>query len=210
MSFREVQPTKSNLLKLKQRLEFTEKGENFLDYKRTELISAIRSVWNNYKKQHEKFLKKARNTLLTLNEAYKEQGKRSVEMISKIGELQFEPKVDLKYSTQLGIAIPQLNFNLEKKERLPPYGFIKTSKHLDELMKMLQDFIEGLLLLAETEDVLVKYAFNFQKIDRRMKGLKNIIKPQIESDIKKIEAILEENERERFTRLKKTKDKLKK
>jgi vacuolar-type H+-ATPase subunit D/Vma8 len=43
-----------------------------------------------------------------------------------------------------------------------------------------------------------------------MKGLKNIIKPQIESDIKKIEAILEENERERFTRLKKTKDKLKK
>ncbi|TFF97781.1 MAG: V-type ATP synthase subunit D [Promethearchaeota archaeon] len=209
MSFREIKPTKSNLLKLKERLEFTEKGESFLDYKRTELISEIRSVWTNYKNQHKRFLKRARKILLLLNDTYKEQGKRSLETISKMGQIQFDPKVDLKYSTKLGIAIPTLNFKLRKKENLPPYGFDNTSKHLDELMNLLKDFIEDLLLVAETEDVLIKYAFNFQKIDRRMKGLKNIIKPQIESDIKKIETILEENERERFTRLKKTKDKLK-
>lgn len=209
MSFREIKPTKSNLLKLKDRLEFTEKGEDFLDYKRTELISEIRSVWTNYKNQRKKFLQIARKVLLTLNETYKEQGKRSVEMISQIGELQFDPRIDLKYSTRLGIAIPQLNFNLEKKESLPPYSFDNSSQHLDELMDMLKGFIEKLLLLAETEDVLVKYAFNFQKINRRMKGLKNIIKPQIKRDIKKIETTLDENERERFTRLKKTKDKIK-
>ncbi len=208
MSFREIKPTKSNLLKLKDRLEFTSKGENFLNYKREELVSEIRSVWTNYKSQRQKFLKNAKKILLTLNETYKEQGKRSVEMISRIGELQFEPEVDLKYSKQLGIAIPNLNFNLKKKESQPPYSFDNTSKHLDELMSMLRDFIETLLLLAETEDVLIKYAFNFQKIDRRMKGLKNIIKPQIKDDIKKIETILEEQDHERFTRTKKIKEKL--
>lgn len=206
MSFREVKPTKSNLLKLKDRLEFVEKGKNFLDYKRNELIQEIREIWKNYKTQRKKFFKIGKDVMFTLNETYKEQGKRSINIISKIGVLQFEPKIDLQYLKKIGIVIPRLNFNLKEKESLPPYSFDNTSKHLDELMNMLKDFIKELLLLAETEDELVKYAFNFQKISRRIQGLKNIIKPQIISDIKKIETILEETERETFVRLKRTKD----
>ena len=60
--------------------------------------------------------------------------------------------------------------------------------------------------LAELENKMIKYAFNFQKINRRINGLKNIIIPKLEVDIQKIKVMLEELERENFIRLKKTKD----
>jgi V/A-type H+-transporting ATPase subunit D len=209
MSFREIKPTKSNLLKLEKRLEFVDKGKDFLDYKRIQLIQEIRDIWEAYKEKRKNFFDIGRKVLYTLNETYKEQGKRYIETISKMGELQFKPEIDLKYSKKIGIAIPQLNFELKQKETLPPYSFNNTSRHLDELMGMLKEFIKSLLSLAEIEDELINYAANFQKINRRIQGLKNVIKPQIKSDIKKIETILEESERETFIRLKKTKDMIK-
>lgn len=210
MSFREIKPTKSNLLDLEERLEFVEKGKDFLDYKRTQLIQEIRIIWENYKNQRKKFFDTIQEAMWNLNETYKEQGKRSVSLISLMGKIQYKPRVKLKYSKKMGVAVPRLDVEFEKEQKLPPYAFNNTSKHLDTLMDLLKDLFEKLILLAETEDVLIKYAFNFQKVSRRIKGLKNVIKPRIKSDISKIYRILEENERENFIRLKKTKDMIKK
>ena len=61
---------------------------------------------------------------------------------------------------------------------------------------------------AELEDIMLKFAFNFKKIDRRINALKNIIIPNLQSDIKTIKDILEEIEREEYVRLKITKNKI--
>ncbi|MFO7796465.1 MAG: V-type ATP synthase subunit D [Promethearchaeati archaeon] len=204
-----MKPTKSNLLDLEDKLDFVEKGKDFLDYKRTQLVDQIRNIWTNYKNQHKKSFGMIQEAMSNLNESYKEQGKQSVNLISMMGRIQYKPRIELKYSKKMGIAIPRLELEFEKEEKLPPYSFTNTSKHLDNLMRILKNMFEQMILLAETEDVLIKYAFNFQKVNRRIQGLKNVIKPQIESDIKKIERILEETERENFTRLKKTKDMIK-
>jgi V/A-type H+-transporting ATPase subunit D len=209
MSFREIKPTKSNLLDLEDRLDFVDKGKDFLDYKRTQLIQEIRNIWENYKNQRKRFFNQLQKAMWNLNETYKEQGKRSVSLISLLGKIQYKPRVELKYSKKMGVAVPRLDLEFDKEEKLPPYAFNNTSKHLDTLMGILKDLFEKMILLAETEDVLIKYAFNFQKVSRRIQGLKNVIKPRIQSDIKKIERILEETEREDFTRLKKTKDMIK-
>ncbi len=194
---------------MEDKLDFVEKGKDFLDYKRTQLVDQIRNIWTNYKNQHKKSFGMIQEAMSNLNESYKEQGKQSVNLISMMGRIQYKPRIELKYSKKMGIAIPRLELEFEKEEKLPPYSFTNTSKHLDNLMRILKNMFEQMILLAETEDVLIKYAFNFQKVNRRIQGLKNVIKPQIESDIKKIERILEETERENFTRLKKTKDMIK-
>jgi len=194
---------------LEDKLDFVEKGKDFLDYKRTQLVEEIRNIWTNYKNQRKKSFEMIQEAMSNLNETYKEQGKQSVNLISMMGRIQYKPRIELKYSKKMGIAIPRLELEFEKEEKLPPYAFTNTSKHLDNLMGILKNVFEQMILLAETEDVLIKYAFNFQKVNRRIQGLKNVIKPQIESDIKKIERILEETERENFTRLKKTKDMIK-
>lgn len=194
---------------MEDKLDFVEKGKDFLDYKRTQLVEEIRNIWTNYKNQRKKSFEMIQEAMSNLNETYKEQGKQSVNLISMMGRIQYKPRIELKYSKKMGIAIPRLELEFEKEEKLPPYAFTNTSKHLDNLMGILKNVFEQMILLAETEDVLIKYAFNFQKVNRRIQGLKNVIKPQIESDIKKIERILEETERENFTRLKKTKDMIK-
>ena len=52
---------------------------------------------------------------------------------------------------------------------------------------------------------MLKFAFNFKKIDRRINALKNIIIPNLQGEIKTIKDILEEIEREEYVRLKLTK-----
>ena len=66
------------------------------------------------------------------------------------------------------------------------------------------------IILAENEDVMLKLAFDFKKINRRINGLKNLIIPQLQIQIKKIKDKLEEYEREQFVRLKSTKNVIKK
>lgn len=144
--------------------------------------------------------------MLKLNNTYKTMGKRVVVVSSGMGRIQYKTQVDIQLIKKIGLVIPRIDLKLDKEKKLPSYSFDNTSKYLDELIDLLPDFIENLIFLAETEDVLLKYGENFKKINRRINGLKNITKPRLEEQIRRIERILEENERENFVRLKKTKD----
>jgi vacuolar-type H+-ATPase subunit D/Vma8 len=53
---------------------------------------------------------------------------------------------------------------------------------------------------------MLKLSLSYKKINRRIRGLKNVIIPDLQLEIKKIKGILEENERENYVRLKNTKD----
>lgn len=205
ISFRKVKPTKSNLLDLEERLEFVDKGKEFLDYKREQLIREIRNLWVDFRSQSRQYYKTLAKVMLKLNQTYQTMGKRNFIISSKMSQIQYKPEVDIKYLKKIGLQIPRIDINLERERKLPAYSFEKTSKDLDELIMILPEFIEKLVLLAEAEDVLIKYAENFKKISRRINGLKNVTKPRLEEQIKKIEKILEENERENLVRLKKTK-----
>ncbi|MBD3193727.1 MAG: V-type ATP synthase subunit D [Candidatus Lokiarchaeota archaeon] len=206
ISFKKLKPTKTNLLKLEDRLGFIDKGKEFLEYKREQLIQEIKTMWRTYKEHRKNYFNILAKTMLKLNETYKEMGKRKVLLISKISEIQYKPKIEISYLKKMGIVVSQINYKLIEEEKLPPYSFENTSHHLEELRNLTAELFEKMILLAETEDVILKYGFNFKKINRRIQGIKNIIKPRLESDIKDIEKILEEVERENFIRLKQTKE----
>ena len=71
---------------------------------------------------------------------------------------------------------------------------------------MLKDLFQNIFRFSEREDLMLKHALNFRKINRRINGLKNVIIPRLKLNVKQIKAILEEIERENFVRLKKIKD----
>ena len=75
---------------------------------------------------------------------------------------------------------------------------------------MLKDLITKIITFAESENIMHKAGSDYKKVNRRINGLKNVIIPDLEMDIKKIREILEEVQRESFVRLKKTKDLIKK
>ncbi|MFX0047046.1 MAG: V-type ATP synthase subunit D [Candidatus Hermodarchaeota archaeon] len=206
MSFRELKPTKTNLMSLNKRLIFAEKGENFLKFKLEQIIIEVKENWKNYVSNREKFIELYLDTMIKLNNTYKDMGKRNYKLISKLSNIQFKPKINVRYVKKIGTLVPIIDYELIREELLPAYSFENTSYYLDDLIIVLIEFFEKLINLAMYEDIMLNLAKNYKKINRRILGLKNVIIPQLTHDVKKIKDILEENERENYVRLKNTKD----
>lgn len=141
-----------------------------------------------------------------LNLTYEEMGKNELFLISNLSRIQYKPTIEIFYKKVVGITNPQISYELIQEEKLPAYTFDNTSHYLDDLIKSLKSFFNKIIEFSEIEDLLLKQAINFKKINRRINGLKNIIIPQLQSNIKLIKDILEEVDRENYVRLKKTKD----
>ncbi len=191
---------------LKKKLTFAVKGENFLKFKLEQLIYEIKENWDKYIKNREIFIDLYKETMIKLNQTYKEMGKRDFILISSLSKIQFQPKINIKYTKKIGSLIPLIEYELIREELLPAYSFENTSHYLDDLITVLLKFFNQIIVFAMLEDVLLNISYSYRKINRRIRGLKNIIIPELQLDIKKIKEILEENERENYVRLKNTKD----
>jgi len=193
-------------MRLQKRLTFAVKGENFLKFKLEQIIFEIKKNWDNYLKQREIFLKLYKDTMLKLNQTYKEMGKREFNLISKLSKIQYKPTIAVNYIKKIGSLVPIIDYELIREELLPAYSFENTSHYLDDLIILLIEFFQSLINVAQSEDLLLKLSLTYKKINRRINGLKNVIIPELQIDIKKIKAVLEEIERENYVRLKNTKN----
>ncbi len=183
------------------------KGQEFLEFKREQLIFHIKKSFREYYLSREKFLNLFRSALIELNQTYMEMGRRHFKIITDLSKIKLTPKINLKYEKIIGNIAPKINYKLYEKEQLPAYSFENTCYHLDDLIILLKEkLFESLILLAEKEDLLLKFAYNFKELNRRINGLKYKVIPDLQLDIKRIKDLLEEIDRENYVRLKKTKD----
>ena len=166
----------------------------------------IKDNWEDYYKSREIFIELYKETMIKLHQTYKEMGKRDFSLISKLSNLQYKPAIDVKYIKKIGSLIPIIDYKLVREELLPAYSFENSSHYLDDLIIILEKFFEQLIIYARLEDIMLKLSLSYKKINRRIRGLKNVIIPELQLEIKKIKEILEENERENYVRLKNTKD----
>ncbi|MHA1104542.1 MAG: V-type ATP synthase subunit D [Promethearchaeota archaeon] len=208
MSFRAIKPTKTNLMNLQKRLSFAIKGEKFLELKREQLMDQIKHQWNDYKKSRDIFYQLYRESLIKLHESYKEMGKRDLVLISEMSRIQYKPVVNIRQVKKLGMTISEIDFNLDTINKLPAYSFENSSHFLDSLILKGREFFDALIKFAEQEDILINFAINFKKINRRINGLKNNILPSLKLDIKLIREMIEEIDRENFVRLHSIKNKI--
>ena len=177
-----------------------------MEFRREQLIFQIKKLWEEYVIRRREFLSSFKESLNFLNLTYKEMGKNELSLISKLSRIQYKPKTEVSYLKKAGITIPQIQYELIQEEKLPAYTFENTSHYLDDLINVLKTFFKETIQFSEIEDLILKYAINFKKVNRRINGLKNVIIPNLKMNIKQIKEILEEIERENYVRLKKTKD----
>ena len=210
MSFRKIKVTKTNLLKLEKKKSFADKGERFLEFKREQLTAEINTKRKSYLSAKEQFMKLFMKVVVLLHQTYKEMGKRDLLLISDMSKLEYNPKLNIQYKKEFGVRLSEIILSLDDKKKLPAYNFNNSSHFLDDLVSNLKLFIQELINTAEKEDSLIHFAHNFNKVNRRINALKNVIIPDLESKIKQIKNQLEEIDRENFVRLKKTKELLEK
>ena len=177
-----------------------------MNIKREQLLYYIDHYWNEYIELKKQFYELWINAFRKLNLTYKGMGKRYFKLISTLSRIQYDFRINIRVIKNLGLVTPKLEYIFDEHEKYPSYAFENTTHHLDDLIVILKSVIKNIMRLAEIEDLMIKFGIDLKKLNRRINALESKIIPGIELDIKKIKDVLEENERESFSRLKRIKE----
>ncbi|HME54499.1 MAG TPA: V-type ATP synthase subunit D [Candidatus Lokiarchaeia archaeon] len=206
--FVKLVPTKSELIRLRRRLKFLQKGHELLQLKADSLLIQIKNFYKNIRENRKVIFDNIIKAFLNLKAAETISGEYSLQNLSDVNRNMIEYVINIGYKSSMGFTVPQITFHIEREKHYPHYGFFGTNIFLDQYYQLMQKAIEDLLKLAELESTLFIMAMEYKKLRRRINALENIIIPQTEEQIKLIDDILNENAQEEFIRLKKIKSKI--
>ncbi len=197
-----INPTRMELLKLKDREKLAVKGHSLLKEKRNALIMEFFNILERVKGSRE-------NVEEQLKEAYKDLATAQIVMgdlaVRKASMAVKESvEVDIDSRSIMGVVVPVIESKTTKTRTMVDrgYGFIDTSVKLDEAAKKFEKSIELIIELGEIEKTIILLASEIESTKRRVNALEHIIVPRIENTVKYIDMRLEEMERENFVRLK--------
>jgi len=107
----------------------------------------------------------------------------------------------------MGVKVPKLALKQSKVSK-PFYAAENTSIALDDTIVAFREYLNSAINLAEKIAALQKLAYEIASVNRRVNALEQIVIPRFDATATYVEIVLEENEREQFTRLKMVKSKL--
>lgn len=196
-------PTKGNLISAENTLKLCRQGYVLLDKKRNvlikemmDLIDSARSIQKNI----DASFAKAYKALQTANIMV---GIDSVREISESVPVDTSLKIRLR--SVMGTELPVVS--IKKKDAVNEFGVYKTASSLDMAYLEFKKVKELTVKLSEIENSVYRLATGIKKTQKRANALKNIMIPRYENITANIRNVLEEKEREEFSRLKVIKNK---
>ncbi|MEJ2782695.1 V-type ATP synthase subunit D [Methanobrevibacter smithii] len=196
-----INPTRMELLSLKNRTKLAVKGHGLLKEKRDALIKEFFDILDRVKgvrEAAERSLKEANEALL---EAQIAMGDLAVRKASLSVKESID--VDIKSRSVMGVSVPVTNVKMEERSIIDRgYSFSDTIIQLDEAAKKFEESIKFLIELGEVEKTIFLLAEEIEATKRRVNALEHIMIPRFENTEKYIDMRLQEMERENFVRLK--------
>ncbi len=191
-------PTKGNLMLAKNTLELCEKGYELMDRKRSILIREMMEMIERAREVHSAME-------VTFSEAYAALQHANITMgigtVTQIGgAIPLEDDIRVRFRSVMGVELPVVLS--DKRSLSPNYGFSMTGSSLDEAVVKFVRVRKLILDLAEIENSVYRLAVSIGKTQKRTNSLKNILIPRYENIVKTIQDVLDEKEREEFSRLK--------
>lgn len=199
----QLAPTKANLIKSKNMLEFSIKGFELLDKKRNVLIREMMNLVSRAEKIQadiDFIFSEAYEALIKANIT---MGSSSVEEIAM--SIPKDEDIKVLSKSVMGVEIPLLKYSSGRKD--VTYGFFRTNAALDTAVSKMNQLQLLIYELAEVENSVFRLAMEVKKTGKRANALEKIQIPKYRDLSKYIEEVLEEKEREDFFRLKKVKNK---
>jgi V/A-type H+/Na+-transporting ATPase subunit D len=196
-----INPTRMELLKLKDREKLAVKGHSLLKEKRNALIMEFFNILERVKGSREDVEK-------TLQEAYKDLTAAQIVMgdlaVKKSAmSVKESVEVDIDSRSVMGVVVPVIDSDIRQRTMVERgYGFLDTSVKLDEAAHKFEESVKLIIELGEIEKTIILLAGEIESTKRRVNALEHIIIPKLENTVKYIEMRLEEMERENFVRLK--------
>ncbi|NLW02410.1 MAG: V-type ATP synthase subunit D [Clostridiaceae bacterium] len=191
-------PTKGNLILAKNTLALCRQGYELLDKKRNILIREMMSLVDKAREIRDEMQKTFQKAYRALQLANVTLG---ISVVEQIGyAVPEDNRTEIREQSIMGVEIPTVK--LGEADLQPRYGFRMTNSTLDTAR---QEFSKAKYLaaeLAEVENAVYRLAANIRRTQKRTNALKNIMIPGYEEAVKNIVNVLEEKDREEFSRLK--------
>lgn len=197
-------PTKNNLMRLKDNLRLSKQGRDLLEKKKI--------ILNMEKIKYVKKAKEKKEELdIALQKAYQSYIKAVIEtgvdnLIDISNGMSFDDVLDIKYKTIMGVEIPSIVY--ESKKAMLNYSLYDTTSSVDKTIIDFNKVKDLIIEYAELSNTIIRLEKSIEKVSKRSNALGDMIIPQTEKNISEIQDILEEREREEFTRLKVIKNKI--
>ncbi len=191
-------PTKGNLINAENTLKLCRQGYVLLDKKRNVLIKEMMDLIDSARtiqKEIDKSFAKAYKALQSANISV---GIDSVQEISR--SVPVDNSYEVRLRSVMGAELPVVSIGKNAAEN--EFGIYKTSSSLDIAYLEFKKVKELTAKLSETENSVYRLATGIKKTQKRANALKNIMIPRYEEITANIRNVLEEKEREEFSRLK--------
>jgi len=208
MAATDVNPTRMELIKTKERIKLAQKGHNLLKQKRDALILEFFKILKKAQDLRGQLAQKVAHGhhSLGLAETY-----HNIQELTKVSmDLHKDIDIDIEVRNVMGVKIPHLTVQMDNKHflSLPAYSVTSTSAKIDAAVEDFNEILHMTVKLAETETAMKRLILEIEKTKRRVNALEYIVIPRLEGERKMITFRLDEMERDSFVSLKSIKRKL--
>jgi V/A-type H+-transporting ATPase subunit D len=197
----QLPPTRTTLLRLRQDVAEANRGHSLLERKREVLQRELRGLI--FAIRHDE--KEVRERFETAYDAVREA--RLAMGSERLRWAALAPVAETTYGvgqrSVMGVDLPQVHWHLEPLH-LPysPYG---VSSRFDEVRERWLEVGRDLGGWIESIGAIWRIAAELDRTQRRVNALEHVLIPELRGAIRHIESVLEEQEREAFTRAKRVK-----
>ena len=202
----QVNPTRMELTKQKNKLRTARRGHKLLKDKRDELMRQFMDLVRQnmeLRLRVEQGIREANVNFVVAKAGMSEEVLREAFLAPK-------QEVTLQSTTRnvMSVDIPVYDIRTRTADSndIYSYGYAFTSGDMDGAVKSLADILPDMLKLAEIEKSCQLMASEIEKTRRRVNALEHVTIPGAEANIKYITMKLDENERSTQIRLMKVKD----
>ena len=191
-------PTKGNLIAAKNSLTLAKQGYDLMDKKRNILIRELMDLIDEAKDIQEEIDTTFTRAYACLQRANIQHGSSKVEELAYT--VPIEDSIRIQTRSIMGTEIPHVKYDAKQNDLT--YSFSTTHESVDIAREAFREVKELTIKLAEVENSAYRLAANIKKTQKRANALKNITIPMYTNLVHTISNVLEEKEREEFTRLK--------
>jgi V/A-type H+-transporting ATPase subunit D len=196
-----INPTRTELLKLKKRTALAKRGHKLLKDKRDGLMSDFIQLIKEAKEQRRKVDSMLEGAFTSLAIARASLPTGIFESILTASE--GEQLLEVSKRNVMNVAVPQ--FRAVDRKTETRYGAVGVPSEVSKAVRDFEEVMAEALKLAETEKTIKLLSSEIESTRRRVNALEHILIPRFDETIKRIRMRLDEMERSSFSNLLKIK-----
>jgi|YelNatPaOPRAMG01_1025707.scaffolds.fasta_scaffold01074_32 V/A-type H+-transporting ATPase subunit D len=202
----QVKATRSELLRLKKRLQAARRGQELLQQKLDVLLIELSKYVKEYVEQSKKVSVSLKEVYFSIiaTKAFSDQ--QSFHVFTNLMKGSLE--ADVSFNSVMGISFPQITISL-KNSFSNFYSIVLNLYPVSEkAFSETENVIAALIKLVELQQIILALAEAIRSTKVRVNSLKYYVIPSMEQAISFISLRISEMEREEFYRIKKIKSKI--